>query len=203
MTEIPNTLFSETQRKELSANEKINLKQKKAVQKWKNNLDANLLDIESQYKDYLRDLMMDALGYPGDKIKAETGEKNTRLDYSYTPSSGTGGVLFELKSRNKKPFKPQGYSKSEQETPVDQAITYIEKNPIPIFNDNASNIAKPIGNIRPNHSKIIENVNRVFVLTVNLYRNLHLNNYSPVFHFLDYFLILFCLGFSELLYFFS
>jgi len=129
MTEIPNTLFSETKRKELSANEKIVKKQRDAVKKWKDDLDANVLDIESQNKDHLRDLMINALGYPIDKIKAESGEKNTRLDYSYTPDSGTGGVLFELKSRKKKPFQHQGYDKKEQDTPVDQAIAYIEKNP--------------------------------------------------------------------------
>jgi len=128
MVEIPNTLFSETKRKELSANEKIVKKQRDAIQKWKDNLDSEILDVESQYKDHLRDLMINALGYPLDKIKAETGEKNTRLDYSYTPDSGTGGVLFELKSRKKKPFQHQGYDKKEQDTPVDQAITYIEKN---------------------------------------------------------------------------
>lgn len=128
MLEIPNTLFSETQQKKLSKNEKISTKQKMAIQKWKNNLDSGKLDIESHYKDHLRDLMIDALGYPRDEIKAETGENNTRLDYSYTPLSGVGGVLFELKSRDKKPFQPQGYDKKEQETPVDQAITYMEKN---------------------------------------------------------------------------
>lgn len=128
MTEIPNTLFSETQRKELSTNEPIVKKQRDAIQKWKDDLDAGILDIESHNKDRLRDLMIDALGYPRDKIKAETGEKNTRLDYSYTPNSGTGGILFELKSRNKKLFEHQGYDKKEQDTPVDQAITYMELN---------------------------------------------------------------------------
>ena len=129
MDDIPNTLFSETQKKELSKDEKISTKQRRAVQRWKDNLDANVLDIESQHKEDLRDLMIEALGYSRDKIKSEWGEMNTRLDYSYIPPSGSGGVLFELKSRSKKPFKPQGYSKKEQHRPVDQAITYIEKNP--------------------------------------------------------------------------
>ena len=129
MDDIPNTLFSETQKKELSKNEKISTKQRRAVQRWKDDLDANVLDIESQHKEDLRDLMIEALGYPRDKIKSECGKMDTKLDYSYTPSSGSGGVLFELKSRSKKPFKPQGYSKKEQRRPVDQAITYIEKNP--------------------------------------------------------------------------
>ena len=128
MTEIPNTLFSETQRKELSANEKITKKQKDAIQKWKDDLDSGVLDIESQNKDHLRDLMIDALGYPREKIIAEKGNMNTRLDYSYTPSSGKNGVLFELKSRKKKLFEYQGYDKKEQSTPIDQAIAYIEKN---------------------------------------------------------------------------
>ena len=128
MTEIPNTLFSETQIKELSANTHTLPKQKKAIQRWKNDLDAGKLDIESQYKDYLRDLMIEGLDYPREKIIAETGEMNTRLDYSYIPDSGKNGVLFELKSRNKKLFEYQGYDKLEQKTPVDQAIDYIAKN---------------------------------------------------------------------------
>lgn len=131
--EIPNTLFSEEQKislpKKFDISKEEYEKAEESILEWKNNLDLGLLDIESQYKDYLRDLMINALGYPRNKIKAETGEDNTRLDYSYTPASGKNGVLFELKSRNKKPFHPQGYKKSEQETPVDQAIAYIEKNP--------------------------------------------------------------------------
>ncbi len=129
MIEIPDTLFSIKQQHDLSINEPIKLSQKKAIQKWKNDLDANILDIESENKDHLRDLMIDALGYPRDNIKAEKGEQRTRMDYSYTPPSGTGGVLFELKSRHKKLFEDQGYDTKGQETPVDQAITYITKNP--------------------------------------------------------------------------
>ena len=129
MADIPNTLFSETQRKILSANQKISSKQKEAAKKWKDDLDIGKLDIESQNKSRLRDLMIVALGYPPDKIDEETGEQNTRLDYSYIPASGTKGVLFELKSRNKKLFEFQNYKKIEQETPVRQALTYIAENP--------------------------------------------------------------------------
>jgi hypothetical protein len=127
--EIPNTLFSESKRKELCLGKNVTPKQKKAIKEWKERLDNNTFQGESHYKDYLRDLMIDALGYTRDKIKAEEGEKNTRMDYSYVPPSGKGGVLFELKDRKKKPFKSQGYDTQGQETPVEQALTYIGKNP--------------------------------------------------------------------------
>ncbi len=129
MVEIPDTLFSQSQRKELSANEIPKPDQVAAIKKWKNDLDSGILDVESHMKDWLRDFMIEALGYPREKIKAEQGEKNTRLDYSYTPDSGKGGVLFELKSRKKQLFQDQGYHTKGQDTPVDQAITYIEENP--------------------------------------------------------------------------
>ncbi len=129
MTEIPNTLFSESKIKELSAKQEVKPKQKKAIQKWKDDLDSGKLDVESHYKDHLRDLMMDGLGYPRDKIMSEKGKNATHMDYSYTPISGNNGVLFELKSRKKNLFKFQGYDKSEQETPVDQALDYISHNP--------------------------------------------------------------------------
>ena len=127
--EIPNTLFSESKRKELCLGRNVTPKQKQATKEWKERLDNNTFQGESHYKDYLRDLMIDALGFTRDKIKAEEGEKNTRMDYSYVPPSGKGGVLFELKDRKKKPFKAQGYDTQGQETPVDQALTYIGKNP--------------------------------------------------------------------------
>ena len=127
--EIPNTLFSESKREELCLGRKVTPKQKKAIKLWKERLDSNWFGIEKHYKDHLRDFMIDALGYSRETIKAEEGEIKTEMDYSYVPPSGKGGVLFELKSRSKKPFKNQGYAKKEQETPVDQALTYIMKNP--------------------------------------------------------------------------
>lgn len=123
--EIPNTLFSETKRKELCTGKKILPKQKTPVKKWKERLDADELKIETQNKGHFRDLMIDALGYPREKIREEVN----RLDFSCIPPSGSGGVLFELKSRKKKLFEFQGYDKKEQDTPITQAITYIEKNP--------------------------------------------------------------------------
>ena len=123
--EIPNTLFSETKRKELCTGKKILPKQKTPVKKWKERLDADELKIETQNKGHFRDLMIDALGYPREKIREEVN----RLDFNCIPPSGSGGVLFELKSRKKKLFEFQGYDKKEQDTPITQAITYIEKNP--------------------------------------------------------------------------
>ena len=127
--QIPNTLFSENKRKELCIGKNITLKQKKAIKEWKERLDNNTFQGESHYKDYLRDLMIDGLGYPRDKIKAEEGKKNTRMDYSYVPPSGKGGILFELKDRKKMPFEDQDYDNPDQKTPVKQALTYITKNP--------------------------------------------------------------------------
>ena len=122
--EIPNTLFSETKRKELCLGKDYKTKMKQIVKKWKERLDADELKIEEQNKGHFRDLLTDALGYPKEKIREEVH----KLDFSYIPPSGKGGVLFELKSRKKKLFEFQGYDKKEQDTPISQAITYIEKN---------------------------------------------------------------------------
>lgn len=125
MEEIPNTLFSLTKRKELSSKKKISSKQNQIIQKWKERLDNDELKIEEQNRGHFRDLLIDALGYPREKINEEVH----KLDFSYTPPSGSKGILFELKSRNKKLFELQHYDKPEQDTPISQAITYIEKNP--------------------------------------------------------------------------
>ena len=69
--EIPNTLFSESKRKELCLGRNVTPKQKQSIKEWKERLDDNKFQGESHYKDYLRDLMIDALGYTRDKIKAE------------------------------------------------------------------------------------------------------------------------------------
>ena len=123
--EIPNTLFSNSKIDELCSKTKITTKQKTSLKNWKEKLDNDELEIEEQNKGKFRDLLIDALGYSRDDIREEVN----KLDFSYIPPSGSGGVLFELKSRKKNLFKFQGYDKKEQDTPVNQAITYIEKNP--------------------------------------------------------------------------
>ena len=101
--------------------------QKKAAKEWIKKLKNKELEKEKKNYFVFRDVVLrDLLGYPEEKILYE--EKN--VEFSIQDEHGDTGVCFEAKgSKTKDLFARQGYEKKEQENPVVQTLSNMERFP--------------------------------------------------------------------------
>lgn len=101
--------------------------QRKAANEWIKKLKNKELEKEKKNYFVFRDVVLrDLLGYPEEKILYE--EKN--VEFSIQDEHGDTGVCFEAKgTKTKDLFTRQGYEKKEQENPVVQTLSNMERFP--------------------------------------------------------------------------
>ena len=107
------------------AKDEITTLQRKRANEWIKKIKNNELKKEVEnYKDFRDTVLIDLLGYPREEIKFE--EKD--VEFSLKDDKGRTHVVFEAKgTKTKDLFARQNYGKREQEHPVLQTVSNMQR----------------------------------------------------------------------------
>ena len=103
----------------------VTTKQRKLANAWIDKIKNKELEKEVENYDVFREtILIELLGYPRDEIKFEVKD----VEFSVTDVQGTTHVVFEAKgTKTKDLFARQNYGKKEQENPVLQTVSNMQR----------------------------------------------------------------------------
>jgi hypothetical protein len=118
-------LYNESVIKKKFSDIEVTTKQRKLANVWIDKIKNKELEKEVENYDIFKQIILiDLLGYPHDEIKFEVKD----VEFSVTDVKGITHVVFEAKgTKTKDLFARQNYDKKEQEHPVLQTVTDMQR----------------------------------------------------------------------------
>lgn len=118
-------LYNKTVIKKKFSDIEITTKQRKIANNWIDKIKNKELEKEVENYDVFKEtILIELLGYPREEIKFEVKD----VEFSVTDVQGTTHVVFEAKgTKTTNLFARQNYGKKEQEHPVIQTVTNMQR----------------------------------------------------------------------------